>query len=265
MSKSLEPNAGLVRSGEDGHPITTSMIVAEGTGSQHSSVIRLVRDNVCDFEEFGRVGFEIEPFETAGGTQSRKVAVLNREHAMLLMTYMRNNDVVRQFKKNLIHAFTDMERRLAAGQKVDVSQLTRMELLQIAMNAEEERLALEAENKALEPKAEAYDRFMDAEGMYGVGTVGKMLGIGRTTMFRKLRNHGVLISKGDMRNTPYQKYMHHFVVKSSTYIQPDGSESVQHTTYVQPSGVDFIRRKLGLLTIDPLPPASVQGQLPGLL
>ena len=159
--------------------------------------------------------------------------------------------------------FIECERR-ARSPKIDASQITRMELIQIAMNAEEERLALEAENKALEPKAEAYDSFMDAEGMYSVGTVGKMLGIGRTTLFRKLRNEGVFISKGSMRNTPYQKYMHYFVVKSSTYIQSDGSESVQYTTYVQPSGVDFIRRKLGLLTIDPLPPAGVQGQVPGL-
>lgn len=256
----MNSGAGLVRSGEDGHPITTSMIVAEGTGAQHSSVIRLVRDNMCDFEEFGRVGFEIEPFETAGGTQNRTVAVLNREHAMLLMTYMRNNDVVRQFKKNLIHAFTDMERRLAA-QKPDVSQLTRMELLQIAVNAEEERLALEAEKKVLAPKAEAYDSFMDADGAYSVGAVGKMLGIGQNTLFRELRNRGVFISKGRMRNTPYQKYMQHFEVKASTYTHANGAESVQYTTYVQPGGVDFVRRKLGLLTIDPLPPAGVSGQL----
>ena len=154
--------------------------------------------------------------------------------------------------------------KLARQPRVDVSQLTRMDLLQIAMNAEEERLALEAENKVLEPKAEAYDSFMDAEGMYSVGTVGKMLGIGRTTLFRKLRNEGVFISKGPMRNTPYQKYMKHFEVKSSTATHADGTESVRYTTYVQPSGVDFIRRKLGLLTIDPLPPAGVQGQVPGL-
>lgn len=96
--------------------VTTSLIVADGTESQHASVIRLVRDNIADFEEFGGVGFEIQPFETAGGTQKRSVAVLNREHAMLLMTYMRNNKIVRDFKKNLIKAFVAMENQLVQAE-----------------------------------------------------------------------------------------------------------------------------------------------------
>lgn len=154
--------------------------------------------------------------------------------------------------------------RIARQPRVDVSQITRLEMAQMLLNAEEERLALEAEKKVLEPKAEAYDSFMDAEGVYSVGTAGKMLGVGRTTLFRELRNRGVFISKGDMRNTPYQKYMQYFEVKSSTVVRSDGSESVRYTTYVQPSGVDFVRRKLGLLSFDPLPPAGVQGQVPGL-
>ena len=50
--------------------------------------------------------------------------------------------------------------------------------------------------------------------------------------------------------------MHHFEVKAYTITHNNGTESVRHTTYVQPSGIDFIRKKLGLLTIDPLPPAA---------
>lgn len=41
-------------------------------------------------------------------------------------------------------------------------------------------------------------------------------------------------------------------------------ESVRYTTYVQPGGIDFVRRKLELASFDPLPPAGVQGQVPGL-
>lgn len=56
-------------------PTTTSLIIAEGTENQHASVLRLVRENLEDFEEFGRVGFEIQTFETAGGPQNRTIAV----------------------------------------------------------------------------------------------------------------------------------------------------------------------------------------------
>lgn len=151
--------------------------------------------------------------------------------------------------------FIECERQ-ARAPKIDASQITRMELIQIAMNAETERLALEAKNKELEPKADAYDDFIDAVGKYNIGAVAKMLGKGQNWLFRELRNQGVLIAKGAMRNTPYQQYMHHFEVKAHSYERSGGEQGVSYTTYVQPSGIDFIRRKLGLLSIDPLPPAA---------
>ena len=151
--------------------------------------------------------------------------------------------------------FIECERH-AKAPKIDGNNITRLELIQIAMNAEQERLVLEAKNKELEPKAEAYSSFIEADGKYSVGAVAKMLGLGQNKLFRELRNAGVFIAKGGMKNTPYQQYMHHFEVKAYTITHNNGTESVRHTTYVQPSGIDFIRKKLGLLTIDPLPPAA---------
>lgn len=151
--------------------------------------------------------------------------------------------------------FIECERQ-AKQPKIDGNTITRLELIQIAMNAEQERLALEAKNKELEPKAEAYESFIEADGKYSVGAVAKMLGLGQNKLFRELRNAGVFIAKGGMKNTPYQQYMRHFEVKAYTITHNSGAESVRHTTYVQPSGIDFIRKKLGLLTIDPLPPAA---------
>lgn len=151
--------------------------------------------------------------------------------------------------------FIECERQ-AKAPKIDGNSITRMELIQIAMNAEQERLALEAKAKELEPKAEAYSSFIEADGKYSVGAVAKMLGIGQNKLFRELRNAGVFIAKGGMKNTPYQQYMRHFEVKAYTITHNSGAESVRHTTYVQPSGIDFIRKKLGLLAIDPLPPAA---------
>ena len=74
----------IVQQSPEGELTTTSLIIAEGTQVQHASVLRIIRDNEEDFEECGRVRFEIRPFETAGGMQNRTIAVLNREHAMLL-------------------------------------------------------------------------------------------------------------------------------------------------------------------------------------
>lgn len=224
----------------DGRLATTSLIVAEGVGNQHKNVLELIRNNISDFEEFGGVAFETR---VAGQSPNpTKYAILNREHAMLLMTYMRNTAVVREFKKNLIKAFVDMETRLASAPSP--SELSRSEILRMALAAEEERLALEAKTRELEPKAEAFDEFLDAEGAYGVGTVAKMLGLGRNQLFNFLRNEGIFIWDGHMKNTPYARYAHHFEVVANSWRNAAGQVKTSYTTYVKPSGVEFIRRRL---------------------
>ncbi|WP_164513981.1 phage antirepressor [Brevibacterium aurantiacum] len=98
----------------------------------------------------------------------------------------------------------------------------------------------------LEPKADAYEAFMNADGTYSVGRVAKMLGRSQNKLFAELRNAGVLIAKGHMHNTPYQRYMHHFKVTPYSYERKDDTIGCSYTTTVQPSGVEFIRRKLGV-------------------
>lgn len=123
--------------------------------------------------------------------------------------------------------FIEVEKRARMAPAFEPSQLTRSEILLIALNAEEERLALEAANKQLQPKADAYDCFIDSTGSYSMGTVAKMLGIGQNTLFRELRNRGILITKGDMRNTPYQRYANYFEVKAGGYTRSNGDQ-VEH-------------------------------------
>ncbi|OLL54177.1 Rha family transcriptional regulator [Bartonella henselae] len=105
----------LVTINSAGIVVTTSLKIAEGVGNSHATVIKLVRQNIEDFEEFeefGRVGFEILPFGTKGGRQKRVIAILNESQATLLMTYMRNNDTMRAFKKALVKAFYDLKNQL---------------------------------------------------------------------------------------------------------------------------------------------------------
>lgn len=192
--------------------------------------------------------------KTAGQTGSPNLANTRHNHILTLDMAKEISMIQRTDKgKQARQYFLECERQAKAG-TVDASSLTRSEILRIALNAEEERIALEAKNKEMEPKADAYDTFLDATGKYGVGAVAKMLGKGQQWLFRELRNRGVLIGKGAMRNTPYQQYMHHFEVLPHYYEKSDGSQGTSYTTYVQASGIDFIRRKLGLDRIDPSVP-----------
>ena len=106
---------------------------------------------------------------------------------------------------------------------------------QRSLDAAEQKIQLDA------PKVEAFDALMDADGYYDMLAAAKLLGVGRTTLFRRLRDVGVLIPASKM---PYQRYMHHFKITTSTWTGPDGDTHTTHTTRVRPSGLDFLRKKL---------------------
>jgi len=90
--------------------ITNTAAIAEGVGRDHDTIIKLVDRNKSDLEEFGEVGFEIR----AGYNNSKvRVALLNEQQITLLITYMRNNEVVRAFKKRLVAEFFTMRSALA--------------------------------------------------------------------------------------------------------------------------------------------------------
>lgn len=127
------------------------------------------------------------------------------------------------------------------------SDMSRMEILELAITAEKERLALEAENKVLQPKAEAYDALCDSEGLYTMAEAAKVLGVGRNSLFARLRENGIFISRGSDYNTPYQRYMKYFEVKQGYRIDPQtGQKIATRTTFVKPEGIGFIRKALGL-------------------
>lgn len=96
----------------NGQALTTSVIIAENTNNTHQAMLKLVRGYLNDFEVFGRVGFEIQPFETNGGNQKREVAILNEQQATLLVTYCKNTETVRKFKVALVKAFYEMREQL---------------------------------------------------------------------------------------------------------------------------------------------------------
>lgn len=141
----------------------------------------------------------------------------------------------------------------------DPSDMSRLEILELAVSAEKERLALEAENKVLQPKAEAFDALCDSKGLYTMAEAAKVLGIGRNSLFARLRENGVFISRGDDYNTPYQRYMKYFEVKQGYRIDPRTTEKIAiRTTYVKPAGVNFIRKTLGLQDSYPVESMSYQ-------
>ncbi len=198
----------IVTLNDTGCPVTTSLAIAEGVERPHASIIKLIRENLSDFEAFGLVGFEIQP-RSAGqhGGGDTEYAVLNEHHATLLITFLRNIGIVKEFKKRLVKAFFEMRDELNKRQAPAVENLSRLEILQLAMQSEEERLRLEQEKRQLEHQLEeeaprvAFAKQVEiAQDAISVAQAAKILGTGQRRMFSFLRSIGWVTR----RNEPYQ-------------------------------------------------------------
>lgn len=94
-------------------PYTTADAVAQYAQVQQQTVEHLIRKHMKDLEEFGKVGFEIRAVEGSRTGQYAKVYHLNEQQATLLITYLRNTEPVRRFKKALVRSFFEARQELA--------------------------------------------------------------------------------------------------------------------------------------------------------
>lgn len=158
---------------EDGIPAVSTLTVADRTGNQHRSIFRLVRENIGDLEDFGPVRFEIapkSPGQIGGGDTS--YALLNEGQAMLVMTYLRNNTVVRAFKKDLVSAFLALREALMSQPLA----LTEEEIVQRALSITTRKVEeLTARVAELEPVARSYLILATANGDVSVADAAKIL------------------------------------------------------------------------------------------
>lgn len=185
----------------------------------------------------------VHNLHTLGGEQAMTIISESGLYSAILRSRVEG---AKAFKRWVTHDVLPTIRKTGRyGSDVDMlAKLPASQMLALAAEAAKRAEEAESALEVARPKVEAYDAFMDADGTYSVGAVAKMLGLSQNKLFDRLRNEGVLIAKGAMRNTPYQQYMHHFTVKASEFERSNGDRSTSYTTRVQPSGVNFIRRKL---------------------
>ncbi|MBQ7135625.1 Rha family transcriptional regulator, partial [Campylobacter sp.] len=102
----------------DGTPSVSHTIIAQNTDNEVSSVKRLIDNHLSDFEEFGVLGFEIvKPLNTELGGRPSKIYYLNEPQATLLLTYLQNTPIVREFKKALIKEFYQIKKDFTIGKE----------------------------------------------------------------------------------------------------------------------------------------------------
>ena len=98
----------------DAEPFTTSDIIAEYTKNSYRSVQRIIEKQMSRLEKFGIMRFEITLSGKAGRPQ--KVYQLNEAQATLLITFLKNTDIVADFKVELVRQFYVMREELTRRQ-----------------------------------------------------------------------------------------------------------------------------------------------------
>jgi phage antirepressor YoqD-like protein len=193
----------------EGQAFTTTMAISAGCAVDHASVIKLVRTYQADLEEFGLLDFKSE----STGGRPTEFALLNEQQSTLILTYMRNTDVVREFKKRLVKEFWSLvhskpvfdyaaalndPRTLLALLTDNVKKVVALE----ADNSElsHENLMLEQKVVADAPKVDFFNAVITSTSIHSVREVAQSIGTGQNRLFSFMRQQRWV----DRHNTPYQ-------------------------------------------------------------
>lgn len=96
--------------------ITNHVVIAEYAGLNRTSVRKLIDNNISDLKELGKVSFEMTTLDDSRG-QKVKIYQLNRNQAMLLITWLDNTEPVRAFKLALVKRFDELEKTIQTWAK----------------------------------------------------------------------------------------------------------------------------------------------------
>lgn len=116
------------------------------------------------------------------------------------------------------------------------------EALRLAADLAEKNLLLENKISQDAPKVEFAMAVRRMEGACHIGDFGKVVGIGRNTLFAKLRSDGILMAN----NIPYQQYIdaeYFVVIEQTPYTDRNGKAHPAFTTMVTGKGQVWLEKK----------------------
>lgn len=88
---------------------TDSLVIAKETCNEHHAIQSLIKTYENDFYDFRKLSFEMRPLESG---HKAKIYLLEEPQATFLISLMRNNKIVVEFKKTLVKQFYQMRQLL---------------------------------------------------------------------------------------------------------------------------------------------------------
>jgi len=130
-----------------------------------------------------------------------------------------------------------------------IANLTRIDLIKLALHSEEERLALEEKNKELTADSEALSRIAKAEGSLCITDAAKSLQIRPKNLFMWLRSHKWIYKRvGCAHDCAYQDKQIQGLLehKVTTVLRSDGSEKITEQARITPKGLEKLSKLISL-------------------
>ena len=222
--------------GQSRKPSITTVEIAELTGKNHNHVMRDTKGMLTEL--YGEEGLSKfgQTYIHPQNKQTYPCYRLPKKEVLVLVSGYST-----KLRMKIITRLEELE------SKIRPENLSRLDILKIAMVAEEKRLALEAENKEMKPKALFADAVSASTSSILIGELAKILrqnGIltGQNRFFAWLRENGYLIKrKGTDYNMPTQKSMELglFEIKERTIVNPDDSTRITKTSKVTGKGQQY--------------------------
>lgn len=126
---------------------------------------------------------------------------------------------------------------VATGQLTNPAQMSRMQLLQLAMQAEEERLALEHKVEVLAPQAAVAERITKSDGLLGFREVAKILNINERKFKQWLIGSGWIHLSSKRIKGLADKCRAGYVEHKTETIDQNGEEKTVCTMFFTPKGL----------------------------
>lgn len=236
---------GIVFRSSDNQALTTSAIVAEKFGKEHSDVLKAIKslfttgkkslfvENQQLAKMFALTEVE-QPMPVGGGVKKIPVYVMNRDGFTLLAMGFTGAKAL-AFKLEYINAFNAMEQQIRQSSGVPQS------FAQALMLAAKQQKQLEVQ----QPKVEFFDAVAESKTAIEMKLIANTLhfkNVGRNKLFCILREQGIL----NGGNVPYQRYIDcgYFRTIEQKYTVPSGETRINIKTLVYQRGLDYIRKML---------------------
>ena len=189
-------------------------------------------------------GGEFTPLSTSGGEQSLRVIPESDVYRLVMRSRLPDAEAFQDWVCGEVLPAI----RKTGSYKAEESY---EETVSRALRLTAERIeVLEAKAKVDAPKVEFFDRVTGSETncQLGVACQVASLSMGRNTLFKTLREQGVLISSGERKNHPRQEFVDrgYFTVVGNDYTDPDTEKTyVTYVTHCTQRGIDWLIKRFG--------------------